>query len=214
LLFVINDWLFELQTTGNKVLAKAESVQSKVKRFTVRLGIYRLLRWGIGLSLLAIVVACSPADLPQRPVTLNSRYTDEQPALSGNGQFLAFVSNRDNARKIVMYDLLNRQFVELPHLNQRGAITESPSLSRTGRYIVYIASNQGHPELDLYDRVTQRSEVLSRGYRGWVRNPSISPEGRYIAFETSRRGQWDIEVLDRGSNVEPDIPDGSKSYRP
>lgn len=185
-----------------------------MKSFTVRLGIDRLLRWGIGLSLLAIVVACSPADLTQGPVALNSRYTDEQPALSGNGQFLAFVSNRDNARKIVMYDLLNRQFVDLPRLNQREAITESPSLSRTGRYIVYIASNQGRPELELYDRVTQRAEVLTTGYRGWVRNPSISPEGRYIAFETSRRGQWDIEVLDRGPTIEPDIRDGSESYRP
>jgi Tol biopolymer transport system component len=214
LLFVINYWLFKLQTTGNKVLANAESVQIKVKRFTLRLGIYRWLRWGIGLSLSAIVVACSPADLPQGAVALNSRYTDEQPALSGNAQFLAFVSNRDNARKIVMYDLLNRQFVDLPHLNQREAITESPSLSRTGRYVVYIASNQGRPELELYDRVTQRSDVLTTGYRAWVRNPSISPEGRYIAFETSRRGQWDIEVLDRGPNVEPDIQDGSKSYRP
>lgn len=211
---MINYWLFKLQTTGNKVLANAESVQLKVKRFTVRLGIYRWLCWGIGLSLLAIVVACSPADLPQGPVALNSRYTDEQPALSGNGQFLAFVSNRDNARKIVMYDLLNRQFADLPHLNQREAITESPSLSRTGRYIVYMASNQGRPELKLYDRVTQRAEVLTTGYRGWVRNPSISPEGRYIVFETSRRGQWDIEVLDRGPNIEPDIRDGSKSYRP
>ncbi len=176
--------------------------------------IYRWLSWGIGLSLTSIVVACSPAPPIQGPTALNSRYTDEQPALSGNGQFVAFVSNRDGDRKIVMYDLQRRQFVNLPQLNRRDAIAESPSLSRTGRYIVYINSDRGRPEVELYDRVTQRIEILTIGYQGWVRNPSISPDGRYIVFETSRRGQWDVEVLDRGSNVEPDIQDGRTFSRP
>jgi Tol biopolymer transport system component len=113
-----------------------------------------------------------------------------------------------------MYDLQQRRFVDLPRLNQRDAIAENPSVSRTGRYIAYIASDQGRPEIELYDRVTKRSQVLTNGYRGWVRNPSLSPDGRYIVFETSRRGQWDIEVVDRGPNIELDIPDGSTSSRP
>jgi Tol biopolymer transport system component len=169
----------------------------------------------MGLSLTGVVVACSPVNPVQEPVALNSRYTDEQPALSGNGRFVAFVSNRDGDRNIVMYDLQRQHFVDLPRLNQPEAIAESPSLSRTGRYIAYIASDQGRPEIELYDRVANRSQVLTSGYRGWVRNPSVSPDGRYIVFETSRRGQWDIEVLDRGPNVELDILDGSTtSSRP
>ena len=179
-----------------------------------RVSINRWLSWGMGLSLTGIVVACSPAPPIQGSTALNSRYTDEQPALSGNGQFVAFVSNRDGDRKIVMYDLQKRQFVDIPQLNRRDAIAESPSLSRTGRYIVYISSDRGRPELELYDRVTQRTEILTIGYRGWVRNPSISPDGRYIVFETSRRGQWDVEVIDRGANVEPDIADGRTFFRP
>jgi Tol biopolymer transport system component len=166
------------------------------------------------LSLTATLVACSPVERFEGPVALNSRYTDEQPALSGNGRFVAFVSNRDGDRKLVMYDLQKQYFVDLPGLNRPEAIAENPTLSRTGRYIAYIASNQGGPEVELYDRVTKRLQVLTMGYRGWVRNPSISPDGRYIVFETSRRGQWDIEVLDRGPNVEPDLPDGSTVFRP
>lgn len=168
----------------------------------------------MGLSITGLVTACSPANLPQEPAVLNSRYTNEQPALSGDGQFVAFVSNRDGDRKIVMYDLQKRHFVDLPGLNRPDAIAENPSLSRTGRYIVYIASDRGRPEVELYDRVTRRSEAITLGYRGWVRNPSISPDGRYIAFETSRRGQWDIEVLDRGSNIELDVSDGRRFSRP
>lgn len=173
-------------------------------------------RWlcqGIGLSLTALVAACSSTAPIQGPVALNSRYTDEQPALSGDGRFVAFVSSREGDRKIVMYDLQQKRFVDLPSLNQREAIAESPSLSRTGRYIAYISSDQGRPEVELYDRATQRAEIMTRGYRGWVRNPSLSPDGRYIVFETSRRGQWDVEVLDRGSNVELDLPDGSTFSR-
>lgn len=180
------------------------------------MAVVKINRWqclAIGLNLTVLVAACSPTAPIQGLVALNSRYTDEQPALSGDGRFVAFVSSREGDRKIVMYDLQQRRFVDLPSLNQRDAIAESPSLSRTGRYLVYISSDQGRPEVELYDRATQRAEIVTRGYRGWVRNPSLSPDGRYITFETSRRGQWDIEVLDRGSNVELDLPDGSTFTR-
>lgn len=182
---------------------------AKLKRLIVR-----GLRWSIPFSLVAFLVACNPSNQIQGPVTLNSRYTDQQPALSGNGRFMAFVSSRDGRHEVVVYDLQGRQFVDLPRLNQQGSISENPSLSRTGRYLVYMASDGGRPEIELYDRASQRSEPLTRNYRDWVRNPRISADGRYIVFETSRRGQWDIEVLDRGSNIELDVFDGRKTSRP
>jgi Tol biopolymer transport system component len=108
-----------------------------------------------------------------------------------------------------MYDLRREQFISLPQLNRNDAIAETPSLSYTGRYLVYVASDRGRPEIELYDRITRRTQVLSGAYRGWVRNPSISPDGRYIVFETGRRGQWDVEIIDRGPNVELDRPNGN-----
>ncbi len=175
--------------------------------------IRRCLCWGMGLSLIGLVTACNPAYPVQapKPAILNSLYTNEQPTLSGNGRYVAFVSNRQGDRQIVMYDLQAKQFVDLPRLTQPSEIVENPSLSRNGRYLTYITSDRGQPAIKLYDRLTQRSEVLTRNYKGWVRNPSISPDGRYVVFETSRRGQWDVEVLDRGANVELDIPDGNGS---
>ncbi|MBD2086445.1 TolB family protein [Coleofasciculus sp. FACHB-542] len=185
-----------------------------VKRLTCGLGIHTWVKWGIWFSMAGLVVACTPVNRSTGPVALNSRYTDEQPALSGNGRLLAFVSNRNGSRQIWLYDLQQRQFVDVPRLNRQDAIAENPSLSQNGRYIVYIASDQGRPEVELYDRSTKSSQILTMGYRGWVRNPSISPDGRYIAFESSSRGQWDVEVLDRGPNIELDIPDGSPSASP
>ena len=181
--------------------------------FLLPLSICRWLqRWihlSVGLSLVSLAVACSQGDRVGGSAALNSRYTDEQPALSGNGRYLAFASNRNGNRGILLYDLQQQRLISLPRLNQRESIAESPSLSRTGRYITYIVSDQGKPTLVLYDRATQQSQLLSQWYQGWVRNPSISPDGRYIVFESGSRGQWDIEVLDRGPNIELDIPDGA-----
>jgi len=162
----------------------------------------------IGLSLMGLLVGCSSGNGSNTPEVLNSRYNDEQPALSGNGRLLAFASNRNGRREILLYDLQRRQFVDLPGLNRGDAIAENPSLSYTGRYLTYTSSAQGRAEIELYDRITQRSQTLSMGYRGWVRNSAISPDGRYIVFETGNRGQWDVEVLDRGESIELDRPDG------
>lgn len=164
----------------------------------------RLAGW---LALAGLLISCEQPQTPTGPVELESRYNDEQPALSGNGRFLAFVSNREGTRSILLYDLRDKRYVMLPRLNRRDAIAESPSLSYTGRYIAYVASDSARPEIELYDRATQHTQILTIGYRGWFRNPKISPDGRYLVFETGSRGQWDIEVLDRGAGIELDIPD-------
>lgn len=172
------------------------------------------IRWGMGFIMIGLVTSCGITARQAGPVTLNSRYNDEQPALSGDGRWLAFVSNRNGSNQLWLYNLQEQRFDNPLGLNRSDVIAESPSLSRTGRYIVYIASLQGRPDIVLYDRATRRSELLTQAYRSWVRNPQISPEGRYIVFETSRRGQWDIEVLDRGTLIELDIPDGTPVENP
>ena len=176
------------------------------------------LRLLIGFGLVNLLAGCQPFNLPfnlptfnnsvTKQTNLNSWANDEQPVLSGNGRYIAFVSNRQGKRNIMLYDLREKHFIDLPHLNRRDAIADSPSISNNARYIVYIASDTGRPELELYDRVTHRWQVLTFGYRGWVRNPSISPDGRFIVFESGRRGQWDIEMIDRGPLIELDLMDG------
>lgn len=159
------------------------------------------------LSLAIFISSCNSPNLQSLSTSLNSRYNESQPALSGNGRWLAMVSNRNGRQEILLYDLQLQRFVELPNLNFPGAIAESPSLSRTGRYIVYISSIQGRPDIFLYDRAIKRKTLLTQTYRSWLRNPKISPDGRYIVFETARRGQWDLEVLDLGPNIELDMLD-------
>jgi Tol biopolymer transport system component len=179
--------------------------------------IVRFVLWiskGIGLLGLSLLTSCNGNPQQTGSANINSRYNDEQPALSGDGRLLAYVSNRNGSNQILLYDTQQKRFETPAGLNRSDVIAESPSLSRTGRYIVYIANLQGRPEIVLYDRATKRSELVTQNYRNWVRNPYISPDGRYITFETARRGQWDIEVLDRGPLIELDLPDGTPVESP
>jgi Tol biopolymer transport system component len=180
-----------------------------VKKFIPKFWLQRRIHWSLCLSLASLLASCNPDTIPIGPTSLNSRYTEEQPALSGNGRFLAFVSNRNGVHQLLVYDLQQQQFVRIQRLNRSQTIVESPSLSYTGRYISYITSDRGRPVVALYDRATQQSQILTPTYQGWVRNPNISPDGRYVVFETASRGQWDIEVLDRGPDIELDIPNGA-----
>jgi Tol biopolymer transport system component len=179
-----------------------------VKKFTPKNRLSRAIYSGLAWSLSSLLVSCNYPTIPIGSTSLNSRYTEEQPAFSGNGRLLAFVSNRNGSQQLLLYNLEQQQFIPTPHLNRPDTIAESPSLSYTGRYIAYITSDQGRPVIALYDRSIEQSQILTPTYRGWVRNPSISPNGRYVVFETTVRGQWDIEVLDRGPDIELDIPDG------
>ena len=177
--------------------------------FTPVLWLQKSIHWSLVFGFTSLIVSCSANDIPLGVSTLNSRYAEEQPALSGNGRFLAFVSNRNGNQQLLVYDLENQGFIPTPGLNKRYTIAENPSLSYTGRYICYLTSDQGRPVIALYDRAIKRSTILTPTYRGWLRNPNISPDGRYIVFESARRGKWDIEVLDRGPTVELDIPNGT-----
>lgn len=180
-------------------------------------GLFRLqlqFRWSLCLGLTCLLVSCSYNELPIGSNSLNTRNTEEQPALSGNGRFLAFVSNRSSTQQLLLYDLEQQKLIPTPRLNRRNAIAQSPSLSYSGRYIVYSTSDRGRPVVGLYDRAVGQSQILTQNYNGWVRNPSVSPDGRYVVFETTIRGQWDIEVIDRGANVELDIPNGAPVSAP
>ena len=170
-----------------------------------------LTRW-LPVTIFALTLAsCSGEPSVGDLGPLNSRFTDSQPALSGDGRYQAFITNRRGMQDLVLYDLQRQQFIPLRGVNRRDAIIDQPSVSRSARYLVYVASDRGLPEIHLYDRIANRAEMISMGYPGWVRNPSISPDGRFVAFESGRRGQWDIEVIDRGPRVELDLPEGARA---
>jgi Tol biopolymer transport system component len=134
---------------------------------------------------------------------LNSIHREQNPRLSDDGRYLVFASDRQQQRRIFLYDLSQRKLLPLPGLHQPKVFYDQPDISRNGRYLVYTSEQEGKTNVYLYDRTTFQSQNLTRTYIGQVRNPTISGDGRWIAFEGDRTGQWDIEVIDRG--VQPDL---------
>jgi len=179
-----------------------------VKKFRTIWATGHWLTIGLTLSLASLIGGCTPSNVPMGTTSLNSRTTEQQPALSANGRFLAFISNRNGSHDVWLYDLQQRQFVELPGLNRPQAIASSPSVSNTARYITYLTNDQGRPAIVVYDRLIRQSRIIYEAYQGTIRHPRISPDGRYIVVENGSRGQWDISVIDRGPNIELDLLDG------
>jgi Tol biopolymer transport system component len=140
----------------------------------------RLSYWLI-ISLTLMVGGCNNALFvsPQVPVGgLNSQAPDESPAYSSDGRYLAFSSDRNGNRDLYLFDLQQRRLVPLPNLN-------------------YVSTERGKTDIMVYDRQTQRSELLSVNVRGTVSHPTISGDGSKVAFQTSQLGQWNIAIVER-----------------
>ena len=80
-----------------------------------------------------------------------------EPALSGDGRFLAFVSDRPGGaggKDVYLFDLEKRRLVDLPGLNSV-AHEQTPALSPDGRYVAFVSERSagaGERDIYLYDR--------------------------------------------------------------
>lgn len=115
-------------------------------------------------------------------------------------RYIVFSSDRRGRQDIYLYDILNRQLVNLPGLNSLDSISTDPAISADGRYIVFAATRQGKSNIMLYDRETNQLRNLTANLQSDVRNPTISDDGSTIAFESSANGQWDILIYNRDGN--------------
>lgn len=126
--------------------------------------------------------------------SLNSLAADVTPEITG--EYVVFVSERQQRQNVYLYDFNHRRLVDLPGLNALDSIAADPDVSADGGYIVFSASRQGQKGIYLYNRDTRQLRNLTVNLPAEVRNPTISADGSTIAFESSANGQWDILVYD------------------
>ena len=98
---------------------------------------------------------------------LNSPHTDTEPSISGDGRYIAFVSNRPRVgktnagtRDIYLYDRQDERLVSLPGLNSAGH-EQSPSITDDGRHIAFVSErldSAGERDIYIYNR--QSSTLL------------------------------------------------------
>ena len=131
-----------------------------------------------------------------------------QPALSGNGRYVAFVSDADNlapgdtnGRIDVFVRDLETGAVERVSVSSSGTQgnggSYEPALSADGRYVVFesFASNlvpgdtNRSDDVFVHDRETHTTSRVSSGVSGVQADdanstPSVSADGRYVAFRS------------------------------
>ncbi len=151
--------------------------------------------------------------LPDR----NKSGSDAQPAMSGDGRWMAFCGWQRpgglGAHDLFLYDLKENRLVDLPNLNTEYD-EQAPALSQDGRWLAYITnrplSGAGFPgmaRICLYDRSTGQDVPLPGMAMPPFRDcePSLSGDGRYLAFTSHRpdpdgsEGPGSIYLYDRSA---------------
>ncbi len=138
---------------------------------------------------------------------LNSQACEDRlPALSGNGRFLAFASNRKDGvglTDIYLFDQEKSQLIAPPALNSPQTDTE-PSLSADGNLIAFSSDRpggQGGRDIYLFDRAAGKLLPLpGLNTAAHEQLPSLSPDGRFLAFVSERlggEGERDVYMYDR-----------------
>jgi Tol biopolymer transport system component len=184
---------------------------------------------GSGASLLLYDVARGEMRIPTR---INQLPAAQNPALSGNGRFLAvqYRIGGPLALYVGVEDMVGDSLLPVPTLNDPGSTNFDPSLNGDGSRIAFASDRfggQGGFDIYLYS-VPGDSLIPLPGLNSSAQDlgPSISGDGRFIAFQSDRDGgvgSIDVYVYDRvtqslvslpGANtdageVEPAIsPDG------
>lgn len=138
---------------------------------------------------------------------LNSKgFDDRMPALSGDGRFIAFASNRkggEGLTDLYLYDRKEAKPIPVAGLNTKHTELE-PSLNADGSLIAFASERpdgEGGRDIYLFDRAAGKYVPLpGLNTAAHEYSPSLSHDGRYIAFVSERpdgAGDRDIYLYDR-----------------
>jgi len=170
--------------------------------------------WVKPLVLLAInllAVGCGDFGLIRRragPAGLAlGGYDREQPALSGQGEWLASVVERHGRQTLMMQAQPSGAEVPLPSL-RRFAPHDSPSLSWNGRYLALVGQQGGKSRVLILDRASGRLLPLQLPGDLQPEQLSLAPDGRRLALAGITRGRRLVQVFDLANLIEPDLPRG------
>ncbi|MBI3822798.1 MAG: PD40 domain-containing protein, partial [Planctomycetes bacterium] len=129
------------------------------------------------------------------------KFDSRMPAMSANGRWLAYVSNRKDGvglSDLWLYDRQESKVIALPELNSpRADLT--PSLSEDGNLIAFAsdrAGGMGGRDIYLYDR-NKKSYLSLPGVNSVAneQSPSLSPDGRYLVFVSERiKGEGERDI--------------------
>ncbi|EDY38578.1 conserved hypothetical protein [Cyanobium sp. PCC 7001] len=163
------------------------------------------------LGLSPALVGCSSGWLGRRqaaPVGLSPGSNRLDPALSGNGRYLASVLEERGRVRLVLQEQPGGAVVPLRHWRGREPHS-SPSLSWNGRYVAGLMQQGPRRLAVVEDRLTGRLLRLPLPGQGSPVRLSLAPDAGRLAVQVVKQGQWQVEVLDLSGVLEPDRPGGT-----
>lgn len=178
---------------------------------SLAISIKRLLCPGLAASLAGVLIGCDAGPWLQRrnagPSGLLGSNSREDPALSGQGRWLASVVERGGRATLLLQEQPSGRVVRLRHF-QNHQPHSSPSLSWNGRYVAALVQ-QGNQRLPLIeDRATGALHRLPLPADGTAVRLSLAPDGRRLAVQLAQAGQWRVQLYDLSTLLEPDLPGG------
>ncbi|MEB3194054.1 MAG: Tol biopolymer transporter periplasmic protein [Cyanobacteriota bacterium] len=140
------------------------------------------------------------------PTGLLGQETDRQePALSGNGQWLATLLLRDGRPSLLLQEQPSGRRVPLPNL--RGLTPHrSPSLSWNGRYVALVVQQGPRRQAVVDDRASGRLHRIQLPMGLEPERLSLAPDGRRLAIATVVQGRPQVQLFDLSGVLEPDLP--------
>jgi hypothetical protein len=131
----------------------------------------------------------------------------QDPALSGNGQWLASLVQENGAATLLLQEQPSGRRVPLPRL-RRLTPHRSPSLSWNGRYLALLVQ-QGPRQLAVVeDRASGRLHRLPLPAALAPERLSLAPDGQRLAIAGVEQGRPQVRLFVLSGLLEPDLPSG------
>ena len=129
-----------------------------------------------------------------------------EPAVSPDGNRLAFSSDRSGKAMVYVLDLNSGSTTRLTYAGHYNA---SPAWSPDGKRIAFAGGTEKHFDIFIVDADGKNLQKLTSAQKSNGRganneDPSFSPDGRFILFRSDRSGKYQLYVIS---------VDGKNEYR-
>jgi Tol biopolymer transport system component len=163
----------------------------------------------LGQRRIRLVTGGSLAVVTLPGLDTQSPYDDHSPAPDSTGDRIAFLSDREGATHLYLYDRTAQKVDSLEDLRVTGAHDVDPALTPDGRYLCFASdrpAGQGGFDIYLVDLTTNPRSfkpLPNLNTAGDERHPRISHSGDYLAFQSQSPDStgWNVRYYSRTGSL-------------